>query len=75
MSDPKVWVWSSTPFIDMKGQTAYVAFGKGTGKTSARSKDEYDVHGAGAMRSDPMEGDPSCYLEGGGPQKGHAEDV
>ncbi len=31
--------------------------------------DEYDVHGAGAMRSDPMVGDPSCYLEGAGPQK------
>lgn len=69
MSDPKGWFWSSTPFIDMPGQAVYIAFGKATGKTSARPEDEYDVHGAGAMRSDPMVGDPACYLEGGGPQK------
>ena len=69
MSDPKGWFWSSTPFIDLPGQAVYVAFGKATGKTSARPEDEYDVHGAGAMRSDPMVGDPACYLEGGGPQK------
>ena len=69
MSDPRAWFWSSTPFIDMPGQAVYIAFGKATGKTSARSEDEYDVHGAGAMRSDPMVGDPACYLEGGGPQR------
>jgi len=69
MADPKGWFWSSTPFIDQKGAAVYVAFGKGSGKISARSEDEYDVHGAGSMRSDPMEGDPACYLEGGGPQK------
>lgn len=69
MSDPRGWFWSSTPFIDMPGAAVYVAFGKGSGKTSARPEDEYDVHGAGSMRSDPMEGDPACYLEGGGPQK------
>ena len=27
-----------------------------------------DVHGAGAQRSDPKEGDPSEYFEGNGPQ-------
>lgn len=69
MRDPKGWCWTSTPFIDMPGQAVYVAFGKATGRTSARPEDEYDVHGAGAMRSDPMVGDPACYLEGGGPQK------
>lgn len=69
MQDPKGWFWTSTPFVDFPGQAVYIAFGKGTGKTSARPEDEYDVHGAGAMRSDPMAGDPSCYLEGQGPQK------
>ena len=69
MQDPRGWFWSSTPFIDFRGQAVYIAFGKGTGKTSARSEDEYDVHGAGAMRSDPMMGDPACYLEGQGPQR------
>ena len=69
VSDPRGWFWSSTPFIDMPGQAVYLAFGKATGKTSACPEDEYDVHGAGAMRSDPMVGDPACYLEGGGPQR------
>ena len=69
MQDPKGWFWTSTPFIDFPGQAVYIAFGKGTGKTSARPEDEYDVHGAGAMRSDPMMGDPACYLEGQGPQR------
>ena len=68
IKDPKGWFWSSTPGFS-PGQAVYVAFGKGTGKTSARPEDEYDVHGAGSMRSDPMEGDPSCYLEGRGPQR------
>jgi hypothetical protein len=68
ISDPKAWFWSSTPFIDMPGQVIYVAFGKATGKTSAAPEDEYDVHGAGAMRSDPASGDPNCCLEGRGPQ-------
>ncbi len=69
MKDPKGWFWSSTPFIDMPGQAVYIAFGKATGKTSARPEDEYDVHGAGALRSDPMVGDPACFLEGQGPQR------
>lgn len=69
IQDPKGWFWTGTPFIDFPGQAVYIAFGKGTGKTSARPEDEYDVHGAGSMRSDPMAGDPACYLEGQGPQK------
>lgn len=68
ISDPKAWFWSSTPFIDMVGQAVYIAFGKATGKISASPEDEYDVHGAGAMRSDPVAGDPDCCLEGRGPQ-------
>ena len=53
MSDPKGWFWSSTPFVDMPGQAVYVAFGKATGKTSARPEDEYDVHGAGPCGPTP----------------------
>lgn len=52
----------------MPGQAIHVAFGKATGKTSAAPEDEYDVHGAGAMRSDPVAGDPDCCSEGRGPQ-------
>ena len=67
IEDPKGWFWTSTSIG--RGQADYIAFGKGTGRIGSRPEDEYDVHGAGSMRSDPMEGDPSCYLEGGWPQK------
>ena len=68
IQDPKGWFWSST-YGFSTGQAVYVAFGKGTGKTSARPEDEYDVHGAGSMRSDPKAGDPASYPDGVGPQK------
>ena len=67
MQDPKGWFWSSTSFG--AGQAVYIAFGKGTGRIGPRPEDEYDVHGAGSMRSDPKVGDPASYPSGGGPQK------
>lgn len=65
--------WSSTTHLD--GPTAsyacYVAFGEALGFMSFPPDMElkvYDVHGAGAQRSDPKYGDPNDYPEGHGPQ-------
>ncbi len=53
--------WSNTP----GAYSAYVAFGRALGYM----KDTWvDVHGAGAQRSDPKQGDPADYPEGHGPQ-------
>lgn len=43
---------------------AYVAFGRAMGYITGWT----DVHGAGAQRSDPKNGDPSDYPTGNGPQ-------
>ena len=43
---------------------AYVAFGRGLGNVNGW----VDIHGAGAQRSDPKDGDPSEFSEGHGPQ-------
>lgn len=63
--------WSSTTHIENRF-AVYVAFGealgymqfpKGTGPFQLM-----DVHGAGAQRSDPKDGDPADYPYGKGPQ-------
>jgi len=60
--------WSSTThnnWSDMSGSAgAYVSFGRALGYMS----DWVDVHGAGAQRSDPKDGDPADYPTGNGPQ-------
>ena len=43
----------------------YIAFGKAQGKMNGVL---YDVHGAGAQRSDPKTGDPNEFSQGHGPQ-------
>ncbi len=66
------YYWSSTTHLD--GQPAamravYVAFGEARGFMDFGSGLAlYDVHGAGAQRSDPKSGDPSQYPTGWGPQ-------
>ncbi len=47
MTDPAAWMWSSTTFGDDPREAVYVCFGKCT------AADGTDVHGAGALRSDP----------------------
>jgi len=47
------------------GNAAYVAFGRAMGYMNGSW---IDVHGAGAQRSDPKEGDPAEYPFGHGPQ-------
>ncbi len=65
--------WSSSTHLD--GGTpwgAYVAFGEAWGwNEMPPNSGNYvftDVHGAGAQRSDPKDGDPSNWPNGNGPQ-------
>lgn len=60
ISDPKAWFWSSTTHGDNIRHAAYVCFGPCT------SVDGIDVHGAGAQRSDPKEGNPASFGSLGG---------
>ncbi len=64
------YYWSSTTHLraDGSGRAAvYVAFGRGLG--SLDGTNVIDVHGAGAQRSDPKDGDSSSYPRwGNGPQ-------
>ncbi|MBU1535988.1 DUF1566 domain-containing protein [Myxococcota bacterium] len=62
------FVWSSTTHVGSNGSAAaasYVAFGKALGYMNGNW---IDVHGAGAQRSDPKNGDPADYPTGFGPQ-------
>lgn len=62
--------WSSTTHLRFDGTTTdavYVAFGRGLGSMDGVTV--IDVHGAGAQRTDPKEGDPDAYpVWGIGPQ-------
>ncbi len=68
--------WSSTTHLDFFGneyhssEADYVAFGKALGYMPSPGGfyTLMDVHGAGAQRTDPKEGDPSDYPDGRGPQ-------
>lgn len=60
--------WSSTTHQDGKNKSdsaAYVAFGEALGKMNGSIM---DVHGAGAVRSDPKSGSSSSYPSYFGPQ-------
>ena len=61
--DSDGWNWTSTTHGDGFYRNAvYLCFGKGVAYNGT------DVHGAGALRSDPKAGDPADYPEGMGPQ-------
>lgn len=67
------YIWSSTTHANMlKGSSAsYVSFGRALGWMQIQGESDYslvDVHGAGAQRSDPKEGNPNDYPHGRGPQ-------
>jgi len=67
------WYWSNTTHKNLQGDgnAAYVAFGEALGWMQIPPGSEYqllDVHGAGAQRSDPKQGDPGDYPNGHGPQ-------
>jgi Protein of unknown function (DUF1566) len=71
------YFWSSSTLLDgpddvAPSKAAYICFGRalgyveippGSGQTLL-----VDVHGAGAQRSDPKEGDPAAFPRGFGPQ-------
>ncbi len=60
--------WTSTTHKSASGSGAsgvYVAFGRALGDMGSGW---IDVHGAGAQRSDPKDGDPSDYPQSHGPQ-------
>jgi ribonuclease BN (tRNA processing enzyme) len=60
------WCWSSTTHIE--NQFAYyVCFGQSFSALKRRGK-QINAHGAGAVRSDPKEGDPRRWPNGLGPQ-------
>jgi hypothetical protein len=60
--------WSGTTHSNWSdvagGFASYVSFGRAMGYDPTW----VDVHGAGAQRSDPKDGDPSLYPTGNGPQ-------
>ncbi|MBF0564529.1 MAG: DUF1566 domain-containing protein [Nitrospirae bacterium] len=66
--------WAGTTHVsynDMATDAVYVAFGKALGWMSTPPSGGYvlyDVHGAGAQRSDPKTGNPADYPYGHGPQ-------
>jgi len=69
--DDYPWYWSSTTHeaesTDMSGGWGvYLAFGRCMGNLGTDTWT--DVHGAGAQRSDPKEGDPAEFENGHGPQ-------
>ena len=77
VSNIESYFWSSTTHLtgppQMQGNAAaYVAFGRALGYMQAPPMSggmrEMDVHGAGAQRSDPKDGDPSEFPYGRGPQ-------
>lgn len=60
--------WTSTSHVSLDGRAGaavYVAFGRAMGFMRGHW---VDVHGAGAQRSDPKEGNPADYSQGRGPQ-------
>lgn len=66
--------WSGTTHANMMngGNAAYVSFGEALGwmevPPSSGNYTLMDVHGAGAQRSDPKQGDPNDWPHGHGPQ-------
>ena len=59
--------WTSTTHYDgpSPSKAVYISFGEALGYMNGSW---IDVHGAGAQRSDPKDGDPADYPEGHGPQ-------
>ena len=75
-TDPDASFWSSTTHLEgpgpQGGAAAYVAFGRAMGYMTfpGGSREHLNVHGAGAQRSDPKNGDPQSprWASGLGPQ-------
>ena len=66
LTEEESWYWSSTTFIETGG-TCYVAFGQGLSAWKRHGK-RMNAHGAGAVRSNPKQGNPAAFPNGRGPQ-------
>jgi hypothetical protein len=68
ISNEQSYFWTSSTHVDGPDarKAAYVCFGQGLGYMNRTTP--IDVHGAGAVRSDPKDGDPSEFPTGHGPQ-------
>ncbi len=66
LTETESWFWSSTTHVE-NGGAYYVCFGQGFSAWTIRGK-KMNAHGAGAVRSDPKEGDPIRWPDGKGPQ-------
>jgi len=63
---PSYWTGTTHASSDGRGAAGiYVAFGRAMGYTNGAWR---DVHGAGAQRSDPKDGNPADFPHGRGPQ-------
>ena len=66
--------WTGTTHVNTQGggSAAYVCFGESLGwmemPPNSGNYQLLDVHGAGAQRSDPKQGDPNDWPNGNGPQ-------
>lgn len=67
VTEMESWYWTGTSLLESSdaGQGGYVCFGQAYGVYSGKS---VNVHGAGAQRSDPKDGDPGHYPDVFGPQ-------
>jgi len=77
VSRAESYFWSATTHLDgpedrRASQAVYVAFGRALGwlemPPGSGERQLVDVHGAGAQRSDPKDGDPARFAQGRGPQ-------
>jgi ribonuclease BN (tRNA processing enzyme) len=66
LTETESWFWSSTTHVENRG-AFYVCFGQAF-SVRAQGGKRIDAHGAGAVRSDPKQGDPSRWAQGRGPQ-------
>jgi Protein of unknown function (DUF1566)/Dockerin type I domain len=70
-SEDESWFWTSTTHLDgpQPDFAVYVCFGQAFGYFGPPGMEDWiNVHGAGAQRSDPKDGDPSDWPDGNGPQ-------
>ncbi|NDV61434.1 DUF1566 domain-containing protein [Puniceicoccales bacterium CK1056] len=72
ISNEQAYFWTNNSHVDGPNakKAAYVCFGQSLGymQDSFGNYQLIDVHGAGAIRSDPKTGDPDDYPTGFGPQ-------
>ena len=66
LTETESWYWTSTTHLDSPSveNAVYIAFGQAYGVGAGGEL--FNIHGAGAQRSDPKSGDPADYPDGRG---------